>query len=490
LFHSSQRYVSAFLVAAATTVFGHAAHADAVDGDFAIQRFDPAPGPRNYFSTRGARTDGQMAFSAGLMINYAYKPFEVRSCVSETDCGAENARRATDTKVIENLVTGDLMAALAIIPRIQLGLRVPITWVKGQGINETGGSAAGGLSAVGVGDAMLEGKFRLYGEVNAPFVIGARLFFTGPLGHLTSEGNFIGDTLPSAGGGVIVDGEQGPWSFGANLTGVFRDEATVGSTTIGPEFRYNVAAGFRLSPVVRVIAEGFGTTRFSAERGENMLEVLGGGQFTPLGSPITITAGVGTGVVEGIGVPTVRVVGGLLYSFESRDRDQDGIGDASDACPTEAEDRDGAEDSDGCPDNDNDLDTIPDSADKCPSQAEDQDGFEDADGCPDADNDKDGLADVSDQCPLKAETKNNYKDEDGCPDEADKDNDGVPDERDKCAEEAEDTDGFEDTDGCPDPDNDKDGVLDGQDECVDEPETVNQFEDEDGCPDEAKGKKR
>ena len=72
--------------------------------------------------------------------------------------------------------------------------------------------------------------------------------------------------------------------------------------------------------------------------------------------------------------------------------------------------------------------------DNCPEEAEDFDGFQDDDGCPDADNDRDGLCDPwveakgmlsnfahickgVDLCPEQAETLNEYKDDDGCPDE-------------------------------------------------------------------------
>ena len=72
--------------------------------------------------------------------------------------------------------------------------------------------------------------------------------------------------------------------------------------------------------------------------------------------------------------------------------------------------------------------------DNCPEEAEDFDGFQDDEGCPDADNDRDGLCDPwveakgmlatfahvckgVDLCPEQAETLNSYKDDDGCPDE-------------------------------------------------------------------------
>jgi OOP family OmpA-OmpF porin len=99
------------------------------------------------------------------------------------------------------------------------------------------------------------------------------------------------------------------------------------------------------------------------------------------------------------------------------DPDHDGIVGAADKCPNEAEDFDGFQDADGCPDPDNDNDGIPDAQDKCPNQAEDKDGFQDADGCPEPDNDGDGIPDAQDKCPNEPETKNGYQDADGCPDE-------------------------------------------------------------------------
>jgi outer membrane protein OmpA-like peptidoglycan-associated protein len=53
---------------------------------------------------------------------------------------------------------------------------------------------------------------------------------------------------------------------------------------------------------------------------------------------------------------------------------------------------------------DADRDQLPAGADACPEQAEDRDGFQDLDGCPDADNDEDGIADGADACPLSAGT--------------------------------------------------------------------------------------
>ncbi len=126
---------------------------------------------------------------------------------------------------------------------------------------------------------------------------------------------------------------------------------------------------------------------------------------------------------------------------------------------------------------DSDGDGIPDADDKCPAEAEDLDDFEDADGCPEPDNDHDGLVDVRDKCPKDAEDVDGFEDADGCPD-PDNDGDGVLDPQDKCPREMEDRDNFQDNDGCPEPDNDKDGYVDAQDKCPNEAGPSGG----DGCP--------
>ncbi len=63
-----------------------------------------------------------------------------------------------------------------------------------------------------------------------------------------------------------------------------------------------------------------------------------------------LRGGLGTGLNGGVGAPKYRLVMGLGYEpSRNPDRDEDGILDADDDCPTEAEDFDGVLDADGCP---------------------------------------------------------------------------------------------------------------------------------------------
>jgi outer membrane protein OmpA-like peptidoglycan-associated protein len=456
--------------------------------EFSVQRFEPAPGPNNFLGVETLRMEGDLHWSAGLFFNYSRDPFVAKSCISPSStCNDPKAVQKPDTHVVRDMFTWDLLASLSPTPWLQLGLRVPISYVLGDGLDlTTGGPLNPPLRAGGAGDPYLEAKFRVFGKSGAPLVLGAAgdLSFIAPK---TDSTNFIGDSSPVTGGiRGIAEGTIGGFSYGANLRALIRKDVTVGATTVGPEFRYGVAAGYRVSPIFEVLAEGFGGTGFRKQPGTNSLEIDGAVRIRPLDSGVAITLGAGPGVVKGVGVPLVRGFAGLLYSRETGDIDHDGIPDDVDKCPTVPEDFDGFEDHDGCPEDDNDGDRIPDAQDKCPNMAETLNGYQDADGCPDEvpDRDHDGIPDDLDKCPdaggpdVIRNPKSPYY---GCPD---RDHDGVPDFLDKCPDVPEPTDDLWDGSGCPHVrDTDKDGIPDDVDKCPTEPETYNGYQDADGCPD-------
>lgn len=146
---------------------------------------------------------------------------------------------------------------------------------------------------------------------------------------------------------------------------------------------------------------------------------------------------------------------GLRFQFGAKDKDDDGIIDAEDACPEVK----GLAAFKGCPDTD--LDGIQDSADTCPEEA----GTPEMNGCPDQDGDT--VADKDDAC-MDVAGLPVLK---GCPDA---DGDGVADQNDKCPT----VKGEKSNGGCPWPDTDGDKVLDKDDKCP----TVAGTVANNGCP--------
>ena len=461
------------------------AHAQNTEGEFSVQRFEPVPGPRNYMSVAGGRTDGNLDWSAGMLFDYMRDPFVIVSCVSATDCDDPEATNRENVSVVQDVATWNVLGSFTPIPRLQIGLRVPVVYASGEGVNfDTGGASTEGLQGAAMGDITLEGKVRIFGEPQDIFVLAAAADIAAPVGHAIAENTYIGNDTPvTVGARAIADLKVDGFSAAAHLRGIWREDARFGDTTIGPEFRWGVGAGYQFHELFRAIAETYGATRFSMRNGTNSLEVDAGMQIMPLDGRLLITLAGGTGVVRGLGVPVGRVIAGLTFVSETvPDDDDDDVANDRDKCVDQAEDRDGVADDDGCPEEDFDKDKIDDAGDRCPTEPETENGYKDEDGCPDksTDTDRDGILDDRDNCPKhagKMTSKGNY----GCPDV---DEDGVPDAKDRCSGEAEDTDGFQDTDGCPDPDNDDDGVTDQYDECDGKKEDMNGVDDTDGCPDE------
>jgi len=131
-------------------------------------------------------------------------------------------------------------------------------------------------------------------------------------------------------------------------------------------------------------------------------------------SPFVDSDSDGDGVLDSKDMCPETPYGGEVDDFGCPiDSDKDGVPDYLDQCPGTPKGT--TVDQKGCP-LDSDGDGIPDVGDLCSDEAEDFDGYEDEDGCPDLDNDGDGILDVNDLCPNDAEDLNGIEDEDGCPD--------------------------------------------------------------------------
>lgn len=445
------------------------------DTNIDFQQFRPAPGPYNFFTVQGSRVEGRTALSVGAWVNYGNRPLTIFNAVcpsptNDAGCTVGDVR----SRPIEHLATLNLLVGVTLANRILLTLDLPFTYESGQAVERESGrplldpsSNVLTQSAGGLGDPRIEAKVRLAGSGLTGAGLAVSGFVTVPIGRSAGTGDhFVADRSATFGGRLIGEYRRGRFSVALNLGAVGRpDTLTLLSTEVGSRLTWGAAIGVDISPRLAVIAEGFGASDLSSQLQNNNAEVLGGARYRF--RDLTFTAGGGSGVLRGAGSPVARAFLGVGWAPYRVDNDNDGVGDNVDRCPTEAEDVDGYEDEDGCPEVDNDGDGINDPSDRCPDEPEDRDTFQDADGCPDPDNDNDGVPDGYDTCPREAEDRDGDHDEDGCPDN-DRDRDGVQDDRDRCAGEPEDTDGFRDEDGCPDPDNDGDGIPDAEDQCSDQ----------------------
>ncbi len=276
----------------------------------------------------------------------------------------------------------------------------------------------------------------------------------------------------------------GPVRLGGEVTALVRDSVALSSGSARDAVSHQLGLRLLLTTMgqyVRFEGSFHSLIPMTAGGVPPGFEVLGGVRV-PIG-PLELFALGGPGFGGLPGTPAVRVYAGLgLKPWSGTceagsshlpsecpdlDDDGDGVRNAIDRCPTDAEDLDGYQDADGCPDPDNDGDGIADVDDKCPMQA----GVLEDRGCPlrNRDSDGDGVPDAQDRCP----TIPGVKEKDGCP-VKDQDRDGIEDELDACPTQP----GPVERQGCPLKDRDGDQVEDHVDNCPDEPGTV----DNHGCP--------
>jgi hypothetical protein len=304
---------------------------------------------------------------------------------------------------------------------------------------------------------------------------------------ITSNGNcrdagncsFMGERGANAGAYLIAEFRaRRAFRAALNAGAAYRPHRRFLTEQAGSELLYGAGLRYDITPLVHIRAEAQGAVGLVAK--DYPIEARGAFSF---GRDFIVLVGAGAGLHGDVGSPGYRVFAGAQYTPVFRDQDKDGIEDAKDGCPSEAEDRDNFADADGCPEPDNDGDGVFDATDACDDEREDMDGFEDADGCPELDNDGDGVQDGYDSCEGQKEDRDGDRDDDGCPD-ADIDRDGIRDDLDSCPGEPEDTDGLADDDGCPEQDYDGDTLKDADDACPDQPESWNGIMDSDGCPED------
>ena len=325
-----------------------------------------------------------------------------------------------------------LQLAFSPISRIELDVVMPV--LLGQTANSMAGMAAPRTGSAALGDlflglrlALLEPKswnergllWTLQGGLYAP-TGGADTAFH----ESTARADASTTVTWQSGQRWSVTGHGG-FTMGQNVQ--VADQLLGDRLTLGGAFAYRLGDVQLSGDLISLINVGTSAPS-QPEPARASLEVLLGARY--LHDFFFADVGVGVAPIDNGITPRWRMqlalgARGLFDSAKPPpvdvDVDRDGVLGATDACPSVAEDLDGFEDGDGCPDLDDDRDGVADARDLCPRDPEDKDGVSDADGCPERDADSDGVPDERDQCPLAPEDFDGFEDADGCPEA------GVPD---------------------------------------------------------------
>ncbi|MCP4806512.1 MAG: OmpA family protein [Proteobacteria bacterium] len=301
------------------------------------QRFRPAMGAGPFLTA--ADTEVGEAFTVGgaMTLNYANDPFVYRY-----DDGRD------EKKLLASVTTLNAQAWMN-LPRAQVGLDLPLHLAAS-------GYRVGGFNAIG--DARLAGRVVVIERGGDGLGVAVLAHLDLPTGN---DGSWLGEASTTGGGGVGATYGMGDLLFVADAGVSSGTGEPIGpDLTWGPSLDYGVGAAWRPYSKVGVSAELDGAWVWGQEgvSGARPAEALGSVQIRPW-KDLVVRVGGGTGITQGIGAPDVRIVGGVAWSpspagpvvtsLATNDRDGDGIADDVDLCPDQAEDLNGVDDLDGCP---------------------------------------------------------------------------------------------------------------------------------------------
>ena len=388
--------------AALVLVAGAATSARAqVSDELGIERFRIAIDRAGLLDVEWAGVPGHMSWGAGVLVGFAHDPL----VVYDRDMNAVD-------RIVEGRLTTTLVGSLALFDRMQLGATLDI--VGHQTGNPTPVTMIDDWAEAGAGDARLVAKVLVAG--GARYQLSFVPALTIPLG---AAGSYLREPGVGFAPALALSSTIGRVRVAMNGGYHLKPRVETAGLVSDDEAFVRLGAGVTLGPVMAPHAElwwssSVATPLADADKNQVAVEMLLGGARQVTAAVSVFVAG-GVGLDNGFGTPDWRALGGVRFEVASGDRDGDRVAGAADRCPDVAEDSDGFEDGDGCPELDNDRDGVADANDRCP-EAEDKDGFQDDDGCADLDNDGDRVADAQDRCPAQAEDVDGFQDDDGCAD--------------------------------------------------------------------------
>lgn len=327
---------------------------------------------------------------------------------------------SNNTLAIEQRVSSHLLLGFGIAGWTQLDLDLPLVAYQ-RGTGYEGGEFVE-LRPQSIGDLRIGLKGTILRTPRRGFGLGLGLDVTAPTGDSAALSGF---GKPSYAPQLLLE-YRAPHAILLDLNAgyVAQPEFNRAGVVMGDAVTYRAAIRVPLSPreQVAVFTELDGSASL-VRGGTHPLAARGGFRWqSRVGMVMNLYAG--GALIPALGVPQVQVGLSVGFAPASRMRNERAFPGAPRPSAVEVARRYDrvlfAQATSGTKSKidpaDPDGDGIIGRQDRCPSVAEDLDGFEDDDGCPELDNDVDGLRDSVDLCPAAPEVINGYLDGDGCPD--------------------------------------------------------------------------
>jgi OOP family OmpA-OmpF porin len=395
-----------------------------------LRTWQPSSAPDAGLVLEPVQSPGSWQWNVGAWGSYAQMPVVLRH-------GSTNGATVDP---VAHALGADLVASLGLGNQGAIGVDLPLTLFQDGTSGLPAGVVSGGKVPTGaVGDVVLLGKGTLLRNDPHGIPLGFGLSLLTAVSLPTGDRrSFAGDgsvtvslralaeyalgvgavratlgytlrtaqeTWPDPALGGVVFGDAIPWSLGATL----RPKGVLPALDSGDRQSWELAFHGAL-PATPVAPFQPGASRLSPA-------LLALDDRIELGHyhDTFFLGGVDLGLDHAEGVPVVRFVVALGWAPRAHDRDSDGVPDDADQCPELAEDKDGIQDEDGCPEDDADGDGILDTQDACPLVPGVWWNDPKKNGCPAPDTDGDGIPDPLDACPAVKGAPSEDPKKNGCP---------------------------------------------------------------------------
>lgn len=317
-------FLSAFALADDTTAGGQMPDLD-------VQAWTPSVDSRNFlWSTEGSPT-GPEGLTGRSLISITRRPLVYYP--------APGGNLPDVVPLVSTIGQIDLIGAYR-WRSLRAGAVLPLVYAAGDGTN----------GEAGLGDPTLDFRFGILDRATDALGLAASTRITLPIATTELP---VGAPGPTWDIEVNLDRDLGPFIVVLNAGTKLQPATSLENVEWGSQGVLRGGAALPLSDGESGIAGEVIAAWSWRDPGNGAawpIEAMVQGWQTFGDSGVTLRFGVGTGLTTALTAPTARFVAGVSYApTPAPDADNDGIADASDACIDKAEDLDGFEDADGCP---------------------------------------------------------------------------------------------------------------------------------------------
>jgi OOP family OmpA-OmpF porin len=304
------------------------------------RRMTPSVDPAASLYLEPTPTPGPWEYNGAVWLGYAFRPAVLR-----------DASGTIASNLVSSQFTADLTSNIGLGQRFALGFDLPaVLFQKGDDDLTT--------QAVAL---YAKGNLISYGPLGG-FGLSTLLRFTAPTGNTASylgEGASTGELRMLAEYKLIAFALQGTAGFRLRF-----EERDVLRRTFNHEVPWGVAISLkpqalgwdekgRFTWVAEVHGNGFlPPSQAAQDRGQKtpVAPIMAGLSARYAPSDVSFLFGAETSLTQAFGSPPFQIIASVGWAPRTHDIDHDGVPDDVDQCPELAEDRDGFEDADGCPD--------------------------------------------------------------------------------------------------------------------------------------------